>query len=428
MTPAQAAQRQSMGINGLIPLNPPDGWEVQPLPNETAEEAAYRAAVDAAMAVLSAYDGDTAEHSDDVVTLSEAIADRLNVPDRDKRDIAAAAALHDIGKVAVPPEILNKPGKLTAGEWRVIRRHTLEGEQILATVPEISRVATIVRSCHERYDGLGYPDGLAGERIPLAARIVFCADAFHAMRCDRPYRAGRPAAEAIAELKANAGSQFDPVVVAALCEVYEKAARQRRAGKTRLRVTGRSQRLAALLATMAIGGTAMAATGGYKHLPLVPDGHGGSAPASAPDRAGGAVGSATGFPGGDSANGAEGRGGRDPAGATPRARVTKGTTPGHARNGSNPSPRGVAHGVNGTAPGQSVRKKPKPVKAPKTHAPKVKTPKVKAPKVDAPKVKPVHTPKPKAEVPAPEAKAVKPVKAPKPVKPPKPAKPVITAP
>ena len=108
---------------------------LEPLPQETAEEAAYRAAVDAAVAVLEAYDDDTAEHSDDVVTVSEAIADRLNVTGDERRHLHAVAQLHDIGKVTVPPEILNKPGPLDEHEWRVMRRHTIEGEQILAAVP-----------------------------------------------------------------------------------------------------------------------------------------------------------------------------------------------------------------------------------------------------------------------------------------------------
>ena len=190
----------------------------------------------------------------------------------DKKHLTAVAQLHDIGKIMVSSEILNKPGPLNDEEWELMRRHTIEGEQILATVPEISEVAELVRACHERYDGQGYPDGLTGEEIPLVARIVFCADAFHAMRCDRPYRAGRPVAEALAEMKANAGTQFDPVVVAALCDVHRTLASQRKHGLGVLRSGARSRRLVALLATLTVSGSAMAATGAYKDLPLVHNG------------------------------------------------------------------------------------------------------------------------------------------------------------
>ena len=151
-----------------------------------------------------------------------------------------------------------------------MRRHTIEGEQILAAVPEITPVARLVRACHERYDGTGYPDGLAGVDIPLIARIVFCADAFHAIRCDRPYRPGRSAADALEEIRANAGTQFDPVVVAALGEVHSDVARERRGGGMLLAgATARSRRLVALLAVLTVSGSAMAATGVYKNVPGV---------------------------------------------------------------------------------------------------------------------------------------------------------------
>jgi hypothetical protein len=126
-------------------------------------------------------------------------------------------------------------------------------------------VARIVRHSHERFDGKGYPDGLAADEIPLAARIVFCADAFHAMRCDRPYRAGRPASEALAEIKANAGTQFDPDVATALCEVAADLRRRSRMGRLGGASTGR---LAALLLTLVVGGSALAATGAWRDLPF----------------------------------------------------------------------------------------------------------------------------------------------------------------
>ena len=223
--------------------------------------AARRAAVKVASAALEARDHGTSAHSDDVVVLCRAIADRLGIRGQERADLIAAAQLHDVGKVAVPTEIIVKPGALDEIEWETMRQHTVVGEQILSSVNELQSVAGIVRSCHERYDGAGYPDGLAGEAIPLAARVVFCADAFHAIREDRPYRKGRSAARALAEIRRNAGGQFDPRVVQAL----DDAARElRQAGPDRLASLSaplRSRRLMALLLTLTIGGSTLAAAG-----------------------------------------------------------------------------------------------------------------------------------------------------------------------
>jgi HD-GYP domain-containing protein (c-di-GMP phosphodiesterase class II) len=120
----------------------------------------------------------------------------------------------------VPPEIINKPGLLTAEELALVRTHTLEGERLLVPIGGLlARVGRLVRSCHERYDGDGYPDGLARDQIPLVARIVACCDAWDAMRSDRPYRSALSAEDAVAELQAESGRQFDPAVVAALLHV-----------------------------------------------------------------------------------------------------------------------------------------------------------------------------------------------------------------
>jgi diguanylate cyclase (GGDEF)-like protein len=141
----------------------------------------------------------------------------MGLDDRTRRDIEFAALLHDVGKVAMPKEIVNKPGPLTPGEWAVMRTHTIEGQRMLQRVGGVlQNVGTIVRASHERWDGGGYPDGLAGEQIPLAARIVSCCDAFSAMTTDRPHRSARPLHEALDELHACAGTQFDPDVVASL--------------------------------------------------------------------------------------------------------------------------------------------------------------------------------------------------------------------
>lgn len=216
---------------------------------------ARRAAMEISRAMLVASSWDTARHSDDVEVISEAICAKLELNGAEREDILAAARLHDIGKTSIPGELLEKSGPLTAREWKVMRGHTIKGEEILSSVPEFESVAQLVRFSHERWDGEGYPDGLAGEEIPLGSRIIFCADAFHAIRCDRPYRQGRPAAASLAEVKRCAGTQFDPRVVIALEEVV----RELRMVPTGRR-TKRSSRLMALLLTMVlgVGGSAVA--------------------------------------------------------------------------------------------------------------------------------------------------------------------------
>jgi two-component system, cell cycle response regulator len=143
--------------------------------------------------------------------------------DSDQLDeMLRAAELHDIGKLAIPDEILNKPGPLDDSEWQFMRQHPIIGERILNADPALRPVARLVRASHERWDGHGYPDGLAGSAIPLGARIIAACDAYEAMTSERCYQAARSTHEAIAELRRNAGSQFDPTVVAALCRLLTR--------------------------------------------------------------------------------------------------------------------------------------------------------------------------------------------------------------
>jgi HD-GYP domain-containing protein (c-di-GMP phosphodiesterase class II) len=130
-----------------------------------------------------------------------------------------------VGKLRIPNEIINKAGPLTPEEFDVVKRHTIEGERLLHRVGGLlGEIGRIVRSCHERYDGSGYPDGLKGEQIPALARIVACCDAYNAMTTDRSYRKAMPQHEAVGELRRNSGTQFDPAVVEALVTVVQRAA------------------------------------------------------------------------------------------------------------------------------------------------------------------------------------------------------------
>ena len=170
--------------------------------------------------VVEADDAYTGSHSRDVVDLVVAVSDEFGLSPAVRRRAEFAALLHDVGKVRIPGEIINKPGPLTPDERVVIETHTVEGQRMLERVGGLlGEAGRIVRSCHERVDGAGYPDGLAGDEIPLIARIVCCCDAFSAMTTDRPYRKARTPESALEELHRCAGTQFDPRVVEALTRV-----------------------------------------------------------------------------------------------------------------------------------------------------------------------------------------------------------------
>jgi putative nucleotidyltransferase with HDIG domain len=158
----------------------------------------------------------TGQHSSAVGELARRVGRRLGMRDGELWLLVQAARLHDVGKLGVPDSVLNKPGPLDDEEWETVREHAELGADILARVRGLEPVARFVRSHHERWDGRGYPDGLTAGEIPLASRIVAACDAFHAMTTDRPYRAALSLDQALDELEACSGTQFDPGVVAAI--------------------------------------------------------------------------------------------------------------------------------------------------------------------------------------------------------------------
>jgi diguanylate cyclase (GGDEF)-like protein len=180
--------------------------------------SAGRQATDVVIKILAERYPDLAEHLDGVTELTAIVARKLALPPDEQVTLLQAASLHDVGKVAIPDAILNKPGPLEPDEWDFIRQHPLIGERILSAAPALTGAARLIRAHHERIDGTGYPDRLAGDQIPLGARIIFVCDAFHAMTSPRAYTPTPLSEEgALAELRAAAGTQFDPRIVEAFC-------------------------------------------------------------------------------------------------------------------------------------------------------------------------------------------------------------------
>jgi putative nucleotidyltransferase with HDIG domain len=221
---ATDAPAAALLVLALIPLLVGFGREREASIQRSLElSRAYRGTALLLRDLLEDDDEYTGHHTEDVVALSVAVAEELGVDEDVLRETEMGALLHDIGKIAVPDEIINKPGPLNDEEWAIMKTHTVEGERMLQQVGGLlSSVGRVVRASHERWDGGGYPDGLAGEQIPLAARIVSACDAFNAMTTDRSYRKALPLAVATAELRANAGTQFAPEVVEALIAVVER--------------------------------------------------------------------------------------------------------------------------------------------------------------------------------------------------------------
>ncbi len=170
---------------------------------------------------LEAHDRNTSGHAERITDLAERTARRLQVPFKEVQCIRWAALLHDIGKIGIPTEVLNKPGPLTEAEWQEVRRHPDLGAEIVLMASNLSHVAYLVRSHHERMDGSGYPCGLRGDKIPFGARILAVVDSYSAMVDGRSYRKGRTHAEAMSELHRCAGTGYDPAVVNAFSSLFE---------------------------------------------------------------------------------------------------------------------------------------------------------------------------------------------------------------
>jgi diguanylate cyclase (GGDEF)-like protein len=192
--------------------------------NKAGRSSASRQSTDVLVKVLSERIPDVSRHLSGVSGLAERTAERLGLPEHEIKRVALAAELHDIGKTAIPDEIVNKPSALDEPEWEFMRRHTLIGERIVRAAPSLAHTARLVRSSHERFDGSGYPDGLSGTDIPLGASIITVCDAFDAMVAGRPYRSAREPAAALAELRRCTGTQFNPEVVEAFLALAQEAA------------------------------------------------------------------------------------------------------------------------------------------------------------------------------------------------------------
>ena len=190
--------------------------------------SAGRQTTDALLRALSERNADLGMHLFDVTDLVSAVADELAISSDQVPSLLQAAALHDVGKLSIPDAILDKPGPLDDQEWAFIHSHTEIGERILSAAPALAKAAKIVRSTHERFDGGGYPDGLAGEDIPLGSRVIAVCDAYDAMTASRPYRPEMSPEGALSELRRNSGTQFDPGVVTA----FEAVLARERTGST----------------------------------------------------------------------------------------------------------------------------------------------------------------------------------------------------
>ena len=185
--------------------------------NKASRSSASRQVTDALLQVITEQNAYLDEHVERVSDLAGAVAEALGEPEHEVWRVRLAGRLHDVGKTAIPAAILDKPGPLDEREWEFMHRHPLIGERIVMAAPALASTAELIRSSHERIDGKGYPDGLAGQDIPMGSRIIAVCDAFDAMTSERPYRGPVDVAGALAELRSHAGTQFDADVVEAFC-------------------------------------------------------------------------------------------------------------------------------------------------------------------------------------------------------------------
>lgn len=216
---------------------------------DSSRASAGKQTRDLALQILAAHEPELLSHSSHVAELADGVARRLGMKGHDLADVVRAAELHDIGKVAIPYSLLHKAGPLDEHEWKLMRHHPIVGASILGAAPALAHVAEIVGATHERYDGRGYPRGLSGAEIPRASQIVFVCDSFDAMICERPFGEAKSEAQALAEVKRCAGSQFDPRVVDAfLAELAARRAerlheaQERPAGESVERARGAAER------------------------------------------------------------------------------------------------------------------------------------------------------------------------------------------
>jgi len=195
-----------------------DGRQTRPARSESTE---------ALLAMLGERDSQTCCHSKATAQWARRLCEAIGVSRESREFIELCALLHDVGKISTPESILQKPGPLTAAEWEVMRDHSAAGQRILDRLPSLARCALVVRAHHERWDGFGYPDALAGENIPFEARVVAVADAFHAMISDRPYRKAIAPRRALEILKSGRGTQWDPAVVDCMLRLFSGARRKK---------------------------------------------------------------------------------------------------------------------------------------------------------------------------------------------------------
>ena len=190
--------------------------------------SASRQSTDVLLRVLNERSPGIGEHLGEVSDLAMRTAEHLGLPEHEVKRIELAAELHDVGKVAIPDSILNKPGPLDEEEWDFMRRHTEIGERIVIAAPSLAYTAELVRASHERHDGRGYPDARSADEIPIGASIICVCDAFDAMTSTRPYSDAVSVEEALAEVRRCAGSQFRPDVALAFCEIIERSGHRAR--------------------------------------------------------------------------------------------------------------------------------------------------------------------------------------------------------